>query len=406
MEGFLLPLALVLVASEVGGWVSDRLGLTRVAGQIGVGLLIGPSLLGWVSMDGDLEMLASLGALCVLAIAGLETDFVAIRSVGRPALLAAVGGVILPFVLGAGVTRALGYDVAASLFAGAILTATSVGVSAATLRELGLSRSRTGQTILGAAIIDDILGLMVLAIVLAATSTTGSTSPLLQFSGMFAVLIGAGAAVYFFRHRVVEALHHFQLRGGGIAGLVGLMLAVAWIFEAWGGLAAITGAYVAGVAVSGSHMADGLREKLVHAGEAFVIPVFLVAIGLSVDLRGATSVAVPMLLLLAVGIVGKLIGSGVGARLGGLGRHASTGVGIGMIARGEVALVASAIGLKAGVIDDGLYSAAVLMTLVTTIITPLMLAFWAARISLAGIAADIVSGPTVAPVTVAHMDAE
>jgi Kef-type K+ transport system membrane component KefB len=406
MTGFLLPLALVLVASEVGGWVSDRLGLTRVAGQIGVGLIIGPSLLGWVAMDSSLELLASLGALCVLAIAGLETDFVAIRSVGRPAFLAAVGGVILPFVLGAGVTRALGYDIAASLFAGAILTATSVGVSAATLRELGLSRSRTGQTILGAAIIDDILGLMVLGLVLAATNATGTTSPLLQFSGMFAVLVGAGAAVYFFRHRVVELLHHFHLRGGGIAGLVGLMLAVAWVFEAWGGLAAITGAYVAGVAVSGSHMADGLRERLVHAGEAFAIPVFLVAIGLSVDLRAAPGMAVPMLALLAVGVVGKLIGSGLGARLGGLGSHSSMGVGIGMIARGEVALVASAIGLKAGVIDEGLYSAAVMMTLATTIMTPLLLAFWAARISLAGIAADIVSGPTVAPVTVAHMDAE
>jgi Kef-type K+ transport system membrane component KefB len=391
MEAILLPLALVLIAAEVGGYISDRLGLTRVAGPIAAGLFIGPSLLGVVRVDGNIEMLAGVGALCVLAIAGLETDLAGIRAVGRPALLAAVGGVMLPFVLGAGVTRALGYGIPASLFAGAILTATSVGVTCAALRELGLFRSRAGQTIIGAAVIDDILGLMVLAIVIAAETGAGSTAPLAQFGAMFGVLAGAAVAVYFLRGHLASLLHQLHLRGGGLAGLVGLVLIVAWVFQTVGGLAGITGAYVAGAALAGSHVADGLRDRLVHAGEAFAIPVFLVAIGLSVDLHQAPGVLVPMLALLAVGVGGKLIGSGLGARLGGLDRTTSVGVGIGMIARGEVALVAASLGLKSGVIDQGLYAAAVVMALGTTVITPVLLSLWANRPSFATIRSDVVA---------------
>ncbi len=183
MERALLGIALILIAAEVGGFVSDRLRLTRVAGQIGAGLLIGPSVLGLVQIDGQLGLLSSVGALVVLAIAGLETDIAGLRSVGRPALLAALGGVILPFILGAGVAHAFGYSDAAALFAGAILTATSVGISAAALRELGLGRSRAGTTILGAAVIDDVLALAVLALVIAAATRSGS-SPLAQLGAM------------------------------------------------------------------------------------------------------------------------------------------------------------------------------------------------------------------------------
>lgn len=388
MHEFLLPLALVLIAAEIGGFISDRLGLTRIAGQIVAGLAIGPSVLGAVALDGNLGLLASVGALTVLAIAGLETDLSAIRDVGRPAMYAAVGGVALPFALGTAVVSMLGYDLPAALFAGAILTATSVGVSAATLRELGLGRSRAGSTILGAAVIDDILGLMVLGLVIASTTGATSGAPVAQFAAMFGVLIGSGVAVWFLRIHLVSLLHQLHLRGGGLAGLVGLMLVLAWVFQHWGGLAGITGAYVAGVAIAGSHVADGLRDRLVHAGEAFVVPVFLVGIGLSVNLRANPDVLAPMVALLVVAIVGKLVGSGLGARLGGMNAHASLGVGIGMIARGEVALVAATLGLTSGIIDEGLYAASVVMALATTILTPVLLSVWASRPTFAGLRTD------------------
>jgi len=386
METFLLPLAVVLIAAELGGFVSQHLGLTRVAGQITAGLIIGPSVLGLVSLDGNIQMLAEVGALCVLAIAGLETDVVGIRSVGRPAMLAAVGGVALPFALGAGITRWLGYDVPASLFVGAVLTATSVGVSAATLRELHIARSAVGQTILGAAVIDDVLGLVVLALVVGVATGTSSGVPVGQLLAMAAVIVGSGALIYVFRHHLANLLHQLQLKGGGLAGMVGLVLMAAWVFQQWGGLAAITGAYVAGVAVAGSHVADGLRDRLVHAGEAFCVPVFLVAIGLSVNLQASGDVLIPTLLLLLLAIVGKVIGCGIGARLGGLAPDASVGVGIGMIARGEVALVAASLGLSSGVLDQRLYAACVVMALGTTVVTPILLAVWASRSRIAAIA--------------------
>ena len=386
MEGILLPLALILLAAEFGAVVSERFGLTRVAGQIAAGLIIGPSLLGLVHDDAVFQMLAGVGALCILAIAGLETDLAALRSVGRAAILTAIGGVLLPFAAGAALVHAFGYDIRASLFCGAILTATSVGISAAALGELGLVRSRTGSTILGAAVIDDVIGLVVLGVVVAGTGT--GTAPLQQFGAMAAVLAGAGVGVWLLRARLVALFHQLHLRGGGPAAMLGGVLLLAWLFQSVGGLAGITGAYLAGLAIAGSHVADRLRDRFVHAGETLFVPVFLVAIGLSADLRTVPAVAPVALGLLVVAVLGKLIGGGVGARLGGLDSHASLGVGIGMIARGEVALVAATLGRASGAIDDGLYAACILVALGTTVITPIFLSVWARRPSLAGFAIE------------------
>ena len=379
MERALLGIALILIAAEVGGFVSDRLRLTRVAGQIGAGLIVGPSVLGLVQIDGQLQLLASVGALVVLAIAGLETDVAGLRTVGRPAVLAAIGGVVLPFALGAGVAHAFGYPDAAALFVGAILTATSVGISAAALRELGLGRSRAGTTILGAAVIDDVLGLAVLALVIAVATGSGG-SPLTPLLAMAAVLVGAFIFLRTVGPRLPHLIGGLQARGGGIAGMLGLVIVVGWVFQSIGGLAAITGAYFVGLAVNGSHVSERVRVELVHAGEALFIPVFLVGIGLSVDIREASPALLGLTAaIFAVAVAGKLLGCSVGALAGGLGGHASLGVGMGMVARGEVAMVAATLGLSSGVIDNGLYAACVLMALATTMLTPVLLAVWARR---------------------------
>ena len=407
MDGILLPLALILLAAELGAFVSDRLGVTRVAGQIGAGLLIGPSVFGLVGDGETIRLLAGVGALCILAVAGLETDLVALRSVGRPAALTALGGVILPFAGGALVLHWLGYDLRAALFCGAILTATSVGISAAALGELHLLRSRTGSTILGAAVLDDILGLVVLGLVVAESGSGAGADPLRQLGAMAIVLTAAGLGFWLLRGHLVTILHQLHLRGGGGAALLGLVLVLAWAFQAVGGLAGITGAYLAGLAVAGSHVADGLRNRLTQAGETLFVPVFLVAIGLSADLHALPLVAPAALALLAVAVLGKLIGAGLGARLGGLGGHSSLGVGIGMIARGEVALVAAAIGRTSGAIDAGLYAAVVLVALGTTVLTPVLLAVWSSRPSLAGLVPDGASGlPVVGRAVLSGLDPE
>jgi Kef-type K+ transport system membrane component KefB len=373
----ILVLAVVLVAAEVGGLVAMALRLPRVTGQIAAGVLIGPSALGLVGDGPIVQFLAEIGALCILALAGLETDVATLRTVGRPALLAAVGGVLLPFAGGAGLAHAFGLDAHAALFVGAVLTATSVGISAATLHDLGLLRSRAGATIMGAAVADDVLGLIVLALVVA--DVQGSGSPVIAIAAMTAVGVGSLLVAVLLRGPLVRSLERLETVGGGLPGLVGLVLGAAWVYQALGGLAGITGAYFAGLLLADSEVGPRLRERLAHAGDAIGAPVFFVAIGLTADVR-ALGPALPLgLALLGAAIVGKLLGSGWGARIGGLPGRDATTVGIGMIARGEVALVAAATGVAAGAIDTGVYSALVLVALATTIVTPVLLAAWAGR---------------------------
>jgi Kef-type K+ transport system membrane component KefB len=174
-------------------------------------------------------------------------------------------------------------------------------------------------------------------------------------------------------HRIVDHLH---LRGGGLAAMLGFVLLVAWGFERLGGLAGITGAYVAGLALAGSPLAERLKDGLVRAGEALCVPVFFASIGLAADLHQLPPVLPFALALLGVACLGKLVGSGLGARVGGLDNADSALVGIGMIGRGEVALVAATLGLRSGAIDGGVYSAVVLMALATTLIAPLGIALW------------------------------
>jgi Kef-type K+ transport system membrane component KefB len=380
LSDLLLPLAVLLISAEIGAAAAHALRLPRVVGQIGAGLVLGPSLLGVVGDGPGISLLAGVGALAILATAGLETNISAMRKVGKAALFAAVGGVIVPLILGTGLALVFGLDVRASLFCGAILTATSVGITAATLQSLGLLGGRAGMTILAAAVIDDVLGLIVLAFVVAEGSA--GSSPIGVLVPMLVTVLVAGLALRHLPNHLHRVVDHLHLRGGGLAAMLGFVLLVAWAFEHLGGLAGITGAYVAGLGLSGSPLADRLKDGLLRAGEALCVPVFFASIGLAADLRTIPPVLPFALALLAVACLGKLVGSGIGARLGGLEGSESVLVGIGMIGRGEVALVAATLGLQSGAIDAGVYAAVVLLALTTTLIAPLGIALWQRGVSL------------------------
>ena len=374
LSDLLLPLAILLISAEIGAAAAHALRLPPVVGQISAGLVLGPSVLGVVGDGPYIGMLAGVGALAILATAGLETNLGAMRRVGRAALMAAVGGVVLPLILGTGLALAFGLDVRASLFCGAILTATSVGITAATLQSLGLLGGRAGLTILAAAVIDDVLGLVILALVVAETSA--GSSPIGIVVPMVVTVIVAAVGLRFLPGHLHRIADHLHFRGGGLAAMFGFVLLVAWGFERLGGLAGITGAYVAGLALAGSPLADRLKDGLLRAGEALCVPVFFASIGLAADLRTIPPVLPFALALLAVACLGKLVGSGFGARAGGLDGSESVLVGIGMIGRGEVALVAATLGLRSGAIDGGVYAAVVLIALTTTLIAPLGIALW------------------------------
>ena len=374
MNELIPTLAIVLLAAEGGALLAHLAGLPRVVGQIGAGIVLGPSLAGLVSPVGTVEGIAQLGALAILGVAGLETNLAAMRHVGRAAFLVASGGVILPFITGLGLALAAGLDTTAALFVGAILTATSVGITAATLQELGLMHTRAAITILGAAIIDDVLGLIVLSLVV--SDTSAGSNLLVAIVPMGLTIVGVSVVLRWMPVHLGRAIEMLHLRGGGLAAMLGLVLAFAWAVQTFGGLAGITGAYVAGLALSGSSAAPRLRDGLIRAGEAFCVPVFFVAIGLAADLRAIGPVLPFALGLLVVAVLAKLLGSAVAAAVAGMSARESGLVGIGMIARGEVALVAATVGLRAGAIGPGVYAAVVLVTVATTVLTPIGIAAW------------------------------
>jgi Kef-type K+ transport system membrane component KefB len=371
----LIPtLAIILLAAEGGALIAHVLGLPRVVGQIGAGIVLGPSVTSLVLANGTVEGIAELGALAILAVAGLETNLAAMRQVGKAAFLAACGGVVVPFIAGAGIALAAGLDLTAAVFIGAILTATSVGITAATLQELGLMETRAAMTILGAAVIDDVLGLIVLGLVV--SETAAGANVLTTIVPMGLTILAVWVVLRWLPVHLGRAMTVLHVRGGGLAAMVGLVLAAGWAVQTWGGLAGITGAYVAGLALAGSPVAPQVRDGLIRGGEAFCVPVFFVAIGLAADVRTIGPVVPLALAVLVVAVLGKLVGSALGASMAGMSRRESSLVGIGMIARGEVALVAASVGLRAGAIDPGVYAAVVLVSVATTVIAPIGIAAW------------------------------
>lgn len=369
---FLLPLVLILVMARVAGRISRYLGMPGVLGELLAGLLLGPSLLGWVEADTLIEAVAGIGVLVLMFIAGLETDPVQLRRAGRASVGTAVAGVALPFMGGLGIGRWLGMDGTGALFLGAVLTATSVSVSVQTLYELGHLRSRVGAVVLGAAVLDDVLAILVLSFVLAMTGKSGSVwGTLGRMALFFPVAIGAGRLGL--RPLLRWADGHLG-REAGFALILAVVLFYAWAAEAWGGLAAITGAYVAGVLMARVPEArHWIAEGAGMVGYGLFVPVFFVAVGLSTDLSAIGTASWPALSLIAVAVFTKWVGGGLGARLGGCTWREAGAIGAGMVARGEVALVMAGLGRSNGLLTEASFAVVVMMTLATTLVTPLCL---------------------------------
>lgn len=374
----LLPLALILIGARLVGRFSQRLGMPVVLGELTAGLLLGPSLLGWVHSDAVLNAASSIGVLLLMFIAGLETDVSALRRVGRAAVSAATAGVILPFVGGLAVGLAFGLGTTAGLFLGTALTATSVSISVQTLRELGRLQSKEGLVILGAAIIDDVLGILLLGLVLGLVGQGGNLALTLgRIVLFFPLALIAGRIIV---QPLVQWVQAHHAREAGFALIIALVLVYSWAAEALGGLATITGAYLAGVLVArrpeARHWAvDGASA----VGYGLFVPVFFVTVGLAADIRHVALAPVLTLITVVVAVMTKAWGAGLGARLGGCDSRQARAVGVGMVARGEVALVMAALGLRGGLLTDVTFTVVVLMTVITTLVTPLLLKLVVAR---------------------------
>lgn len=361
-------LAVIVLGGKLAGQLGQRFGFPTAVGKITLGLFIGPAMLGFIHYDGPVIDLAEVGVVILMFLAGVETDTETMRKVTVPAFAVAIGGVILPLFGGLAIGLAFNLSTSESLFLGAILTATSVSISAQTLRELGRLRSLEGTTILAAAVIDDVLGIIVLAFVFAAT---GGGDPIISIAKMaiflpVAFLLGQKLLV----PMAGKWMH--KLPGEAQLGvLIGLALGYAWAAEHLGGVAAVTGAYMAGLIVAQTNVGQQATEGLSWLGYSFFIPIFFVAIGLQANFGSLGSAPLLVAALLLVAIVAKVAGCYAGARIAGVDHTNSTRIGVGMMSRGEVALVVASAGLQAGIVEEKLFSAAIVMTLVTTIITPI-----------------------------------
>jgi len=382
----ILTLIVIIAGAKAGGWLAGRLRQPAVLGELLVGLLLGPSvlnLLGWPifanAHEPDLlretvAQLAGLGVICLMFLAGLEIDLPEMLKAGRVSLLTGVSDVLVS--LGAiGLTTLLfGHQVQAALFVGIILTATSVGISAQTLLELGKLRTRTGLTLLSAAVIDDLLVILLLALFTALTGSEASPAALGIVLLQMIVYLGLAGAGGFLLPRLVDWVGR-QAISEGLASLVLVTtLAFAWSAEVFGGLAAITGAFIAGLGFGRSHRRDEIARAMHPITYALLVPVFFVSIGLEIDLHQLTGADVPLALaLVVVAILAKVIGCGLGARLGGFTKREALRVGVGMVGRGEVSLIVAAVGVAAGLIQTQLFSVVALVVLVTALVTPPLL---------------------------------
>jgi Kef-type K+ transport system membrane component KefB len=367
----LLPLAGILVGAKIAAQISYRVGMPAVFGELLLGLILGPSLLGWLAPSETLQLLADIGVILLMFMAGLETDTLALRQAGKVSMLTAVGGVVLPLVAGLLIGEAVGMEWHHALFLGAVLTATSVSISAQTLRELGRLRSREGSTILGAAIIDDVLGVLVFALVMSLSGEGNIYWTLGKMILFFPVAWFIGDKVVPLLVRWERHLHH---REASLALLLGLVLVYAWAAEALGSVATITGAYLLGVVVA-RHADEGhiVHDGTASLGYGFFIPIFFINIGLQAQAAGLIAAPLFTIAIIVIAVLTKIVGGGLGARLGGFNNRSSFQIGVGMVSRGEVALVIAGAGLAAGLVDASLFSILVVVTLATTLVTPPLL---------------------------------
>lgn len=368
--GFLLALFVMLVAAKLMAELFERLRQPAVVGEILAGILIGPGVLNWVETTDLTNSLAEIGVIFLLFTVGLETKPAAIFKVGGRAALVAVLGVIAPFVGGWLLMRAWGASGVEAMFVGTAMVATSVGITARVLGSMGVLETTTARIILGAAVIDDILGLLILAVVtnLAAGSINyaalGITAALAIGFTAFVALVGARVM-----KRITPRIEN--LRGSHSLFVAGLLLCLGLsVAAAYLGVAAIIGAFLAGMAFAEATEDKPTMHKQMSGVTEFLVPFFLVNIGMQLKLeifRDWSVVALALLVTL-IAVITKLVACGLGAW--GLGWRRAGQVGMGMVPRGEVGIVVAQIGLGLAVINPSLYGVVLVMAVATTLIAP------------------------------------
>ena len=375
---YLLDLAVLLFSAKAFGLLAKRLGVPEVVGEIVAGLLLGPAILGFVQNSDFLEKMSEIGVMMIMFEAGLGTNLEELKKTGIKATVIACVGVAVPVLLGMLLFivfyGASGDGLLKALFIGTIISATSVSITVAALKELGKLNDTVGTTITGAAIIDDVIGIIVLSVVLGmkgGSESSGIGIVLLKVVIFFAVAIGSGFLVYKGMRWLDKKYPH--TRRIPIASLCYCLL-LGFIAETYFGIADITGAYLAGVVLCNLSDRDYIESKIDISSYMVFAPLFFTGIGLKTSFGAMnTKLLIFSVLFVIVALVSKVIGCGGSALFLGFNRKDSLKIGIGMMSRGEVALITAQEGLAAGMLTSDFFTAIILLILVSSIVTPICL---------------------------------
>ena len=378
---YLLTIAIILLSTKVFGLTSERVHMPQVVGALIAGVLVGPSVLNWVGETDFLVKAAELGVIILMFNAGMDTDLEELKKTGFASFIIAMIGVIVPLLGGMGCYLAFDnnpsdqMNMIKAAFIGVVLTATSVSITVETLREMGKLKSRVGTAILGAAVIDDILGIIVLTILSALTDP--SVRPLFVLTRIvaFFVFVAVVGLIMYKAFLKMEQKWHKHRRIAIYA--VAFALLMSYVAERFFGIADITGAYFAGIVLcSLADVRDYVASKTNVLGYMLFSPLFFASIGIKTNLEGLTVQMFGFAVVLTIiAILTKIIGCGFGAKIMGFQMYDAFSIGLGMVSRGEVALIVAQKGEQAGLIDPHMFPPIVVVVIVTTLVTPILLKF-------------------------------
>ncbi|MGU8884505.1 cation:proton antiporter [Clostridium perfringens] len=375
---FLFDLALILISTKLFGLITKKVRMPQVVGALVAGVILGPAVLNVLSETEFIQKLAELGVIVLMFTAGLETDINQLKKTGKASFIIAVLGVIIPLAGGFFIASIFnkGNDVNTILqnvFIGIILTATSVSITVETLKEMGKLNTRAGNAILGAAIIDDILG--IIALTITTSLADPSINVIIVLAKIVMFFIFAGFAGYLFHWAFIKLDERYQrdLRRFVIIAFVFCLL-LSFYAEEFFGVADITGAFIAGLVISDSNRSKYLNSRFETLSYMLLSPIFFASIGIKVQLTAMTkTIFIFAILLLIVAILSKVLGCALGAKLCKYSNREAIQIGTGMISRGEVALIVANKGIAMGLMLPEFLAPVVIVVVVTTIVTPILL---------------------------------
>lgn len=377
---YLLDIALILLSTKLLGLVTRRFNLPQVVGALLAGVILGPSVLNILHETNFITRMAELGVIVLMFTAGLESDISKLKSTGKHSFIIALLGVIIPLVGGTVVAYIFNdgslttvSELLQNVFIGTILTATSVSITVETLKELGKISEKSANVILGAAVIDDVLGILVLTLVSSlADSSINIWIVIIKILGFLAFSLVIGYLLYVFFDKWISKYDIDKRRF--VIGAFVICLLLSFLAEEFFGVADITGAFIAGVILSKNKETSYIANRFDIISYMLLSPIFFASIGINMTIpKMSISVVVMTIVLIIVAILTKIIGCGIGAKLCGYSNCEVIQIGIGMISRGEVALIVANKGMKLGIMNSYFLPPIIIMVIITTIITPILL---------------------------------